>query len=700
MNRIEIINTWNLARVFQELEQGNMRIPRFQRSYVWEKSKIVKLLNSIYHEYPIGSFFLWEADAEMEGFCRDITEFGFPSKPEGNRFSFILDGQQRITSLYVALKGKKLAGTDYSNICFNLERKVFNNLGHQSLPDNIPAWKLFDYSEFQDLLIEYSSKGEIGKAKTLSDCKNIFDNYPVSIISSKNMDLADVVTIFERINQGGKRLSLFDLVHASVWSTDFDLREKIEEFNKEKGIQIFGKIDNEIFTQSLALNTSRDCVKRHQLALKNEECKTAWPRTTECIRLAIDFMKSQLGVQSIEIIPYQNIIPVIQYYFFILNEGSVRPEHKKALVDWFWSLTFSNRYSSSTLTKMKNDALWIEKLIKDPSLSRVFTVKLVADDLKRVKMGTRSVIKNGVLCLMALRKPVDFDNGNIVTLDKTNASRQNSKENHHFFPYSLAPKMGIKREEINSLVNFAFISKHLNLQISNKYPSKYLAEYANENHDLTTDLLTHFITQTAYEAALNDDFQSFMEERSKSILEEINKVCRINDNIETVNSNLDDDYVDDDYEMEDSFPEKPEQPKNRIWLIASSPKFFKLKECFDKYGCIYWNQHFNYRAGDTAYIYVSSPERKVTYKVAIEQSDLPYFKELEREREFYVNPDDFNNKEKHNRVALFRLLDTTESTSLDYASLLEHGLKGPVQGVIDLSYPDNVELLEYIEQNF
>ena len=93
MKRIEIINNWNLSRVFQELEQGNMRIPRFQRSYVWERSKIVKLLNSIYSEYPIGSFFLWETDSQMESFSRDISEFGFPNTPSSGKFQFILDGQ-------------------------------------------------------------------------------------------------------------------------------------------------------------------------------------------------------------------------------------------------------------------------------------------------------------------------------------------------------------------------------------------------------------------------------------------------------------------------------------------------------------------------------------------------------------------------------------------------------------------------------
>lgn len=677
-----------------------MRIPRFQRSYVWERSKIVKLLNSIYHEFPIGSFFLWEADTAMEGFCRDITEFGFPSKPAGNKFSFILDGQQRITSLYVALRGKVLQGTDYRVICFNLDKKVFKIPTLKTEPNNIPAWMLFDQQEFQNLLIEYASTGEREKAQTLSECKTIFDNYPVSIIFSKNMDLEEVVTIFERINQGGKRLSLFDLVHASVWSLDFDLRDKITEFNSEKAIQIFGKVDNEIFTQSLALNTSRDCEKRHQLALKNEECKAAWSRTTECIRLAIDFLKTQLGVQGVEIIPYQNIIPVIQYYFYITGEGAVKPEHKKALVDWFWTLTFSNRYSSSTLTKMKNDAMWIEKLAKDPSATRVFTVKLVLDDLKRVRMGNRSVIKNGVLCLMALRKPVDFDNGNVVTLDKTNASRQNSKENHHFFPYSLATRMGIKQEEINSLLNFAFISKHLNLDISNDYPSDYLQSYASKNPDLEAHLLTHFITPAAYQAALNNDFQTFITERGNTILEVINSVCRVNEGLQTMSSNIDENG--DEFEDEDAFdePEKGVRTEPKIWLIPSNNKFFDLPACFEKNGRVFWSQFNNFIAGDTAYIYCSSPDSAIKYKIAIVGAEMPYDPIMEERREFFADPASQDEAIKHNRFAEFKLLEATSSEALRYEDLLQHGMNGAPRSALNLSHPGFAELLSYIQDNF
>ena len=67
--KIEITNNWTIQKVFNELENGNMKIPRFQRGYVWERSKIVKLLNSIYREHPIGSIFIWEASSGYADFC-------------------------------------------------------------------------------------------------------------------------------------------------------------------------------------------------------------------------------------------------------------------------------------------------------------------------------------------------------------------------------------------------------------------------------------------------------------------------------------------------------------------------------------------------------------------------------------------------------------------------------------------------------
>lgn len=531
--RIEIINQWKLNRIFSELENGNMRIPRFQRAYVWERTKIVKLLNSIYNQYPIGSFFLWDTDVQMESFCRDITEFGFPKKPEANKFTFILDGQQRITSLYVTLKGKQLNGIDYKSICFNLDKKVFKIPTLKTEPNNIPVWQIYDNNIYSDLMLDYTEKGQREYAKEIQNCHSILNDYPVSIIKSMNMDLDEVVTIFERINQGGKRLSLFDLVHASVWSKDFDLREKIKEFNEENAIRIFGALDAETFTQSLALNIDNDCTNKHQLRLKNDNCKSCWEKTLECIRLTIDFLK-QLGVQQLSIIPYSSLIAVIQHYFYLSDEKYISSDIKSLICDWFWTLTFSQRYSSSTLTKMNEDAVWIKSLVEGNREPRIFTVKLSFEDLKRVRMNTRSVLKNGILCLMALNSPQDFDNNDAVTLDKTNASRSNSKENHHFFPYSLATTFSLSQNEINNVLNFAFITKRLNGHILNNKPSDYLSRIEEENPSIHSSMLTHFIDAETYNTAKENNFHRFIDLRGKQIVNRIKEVCRVEDSIETI----------------------------------------------------------------------------------------------------------------------------------------------------------------------
>ena len=544
MDRIEIINQWNLQRVFQELERGNMRIPRFQRAYVWERSKIVRLLNSISMSYPIGSFFLWETDTTMEAFGRDITEFGFPKKPQGNYFMFILDGQQRITSLYVSLMGKTLNGIDYSKICYNLDSKKFKLPQLKTEQHNIPVWKIWDAKEYSNLLMDYAKNGDFDRMQALKECQECLYNYPISIIMSRKMGLEEVVDIFERINQGGKRLSLFDLVHATVWSQDFDLREKIKDFNNEKAISLFGKIGEEIFTQSLSLNIKHDCTKLVQLKLTNQECINAWARTIECMRIAIDYVKS-LGAQNLSILPYANMLAIIQHYLYIGKYNGIQPVHTKLISDWFWTVTFSNRYSSSTLTRMNEDANWISRIVAGENESRIFSISLKAEDLKRVRMNTISVVKNGILCLMASNSPRDFDNGQVVTLDNTNASRSNSKENHHFFPFSLHNTFGLTANEANSVLNFAFISKRLNGTILNKKPSRYLTEYESATDKIVENLATHFISEKAFESAKNDDFNAFIEERGKTIMAEINRVCQVQDP-HTIASIIDEDDIEND----------------------------------------------------------------------------------------------------------------------------------------------------------
>ena len=547
--KIEIINNWNLRDIFNELEKGNIKIPRFQRGYVWERSKIVKLLNSVYAQFPIGSFFIWIASLEYKNFCREISELGLPENPESNKYSFILDGQQRITSLYVALKGKRLNGTDFSAICFNLEKKEFQIPRLKNEKHNIPAWKLFDTTAYGDVFAEYMASDR-EKADAWRGCQEIFDKYPISLIKTLDMDLEQVVTIFERINQGGKRLSLFDLVHASAWSPSFDLRDKINSFNNETNVKNFGGLENEVFIQSLALNAFDDCRNYNQLHLTADIASNLWEKTIECVRLSIDFIRT-LGVRFIDFIPYSSFLPVVQYYYFKSGFRSIKSEHIGLIEDWFWTATFSQRYSSSSLTLMKEDATWIYNLSQGNLISNTFGVSLSIKELLKVRMQNISVIKNGVLCLMALENPRDFDNGQMVTLDRSNVSRLNSKENHHFFPFSLRQQFGTDANGINSLLNFVLISGRLNREISNDLPSKYLENYEATNDKIEEHLLSHFINKDALDAAKANNFQLFIQKRGELILGKIKVKTKVHDFAES-----EDEVIEDNIEYEEPLIEE------------------------------------------------------------------------------------------------------------------------------------------------
>ena len=140
--------------------------------------------------------------------------------------------------------------------------------------------------------------------------------------------------------------------------------------------------------------------------------------------------------------------------------------------------------------------------------------------------------------------------------------------------------------------------------------------------------------------------------------------------------------------------------ENRVWIIPSNQKLFDLHACFKKYGEVYWSQYFNYRVGDTGYIYSSSPDSCIKYSFTVEKTELEYSDDLAIKSEYFVDQKDFQAWKEHNRFALFKLTGTTNSSRLNLAHLMSHGMKMAPRGALNLSYKDYVELKKYIEENF
>lgn len=141
----------------------------------------------------------------------------------------------------------------------------------------------------------------------------------------------------------------------------------------------------------------------------------------------------------------------------------------------------------------------------------------------------------------------------------------------------------------------------------------------------------------------------------------------------------------------------PQRDGIRKWMIPANPKYFDIAGCLNKYGHVYWRQHFNFQTGDIIYIYVASPDSAVKYKCIVEEYDLPFSDKSDFELEFFVNPKDYENSKNHNRWMKLRLLSSINSDKLSMIHLLENGMNKAPQGCLNLSHPSFTELLKYIE---
>lgn len=515
LQKIKIKNDYKIADIIHDIGKGTLRIPQFQREFIWDKPKVIKLLESIYLEYPIGSFFFWDSPRKYYNFYRDIAELDIPKPDKYDKLMFILDGQQRITSLYVTIKGLKLFAKDYKNICFDLDLKKFVD----RKPDNERFISLSDLLS-NDRYIIYDKLNTERKI-SFNECYQRFNNYPFSGIDIRDKELDEVCDIFERINQGGQRLNLFDLISAGTWSGNFDLRKEVNNINeglKQKG---FGELSNEVYIQALSLLAKNSCTRESQLQLRTEDIDKYWKDNIDSIFLAIDFIRSNLGVVNYDFIPYPGVISVLSYLFYKHKLKSLFNKQSDLVKTWFWLTALSERYGASTLTIMTEDAKLMNKIEENKITEIKIPLNLDTESLIKITIFRKSAIRNAIFCLLALKEPRHFKNNTLLPLRDPEYSDFNSKEKHHIFPKSVIEK-SYPFQLVNSIVNFCFIPAELNKEISNKKPSDYFERFSKLNPEFNDTLKSHMMVYD--ESIKHNDYISLIYGRATLLLEELYKM--------------------------------------------------------------------------------------------------------------------------------------------------------------------------------
>ncbi|WPK10745.1 DUF262 domain-containing protein [Lysinibacillus louembei] len=509
-----------------KVKTGDIKLPKFQRPFVWKKKDILSLLDSIYKGYPIGSILLWFTKEKLAS-ERNIGDFKIDDRSLEYPTNYLLDGQQRLSTLCGALFWNGSDLKSMWNIAFDLEKEVFIHPESNSKPEYLPLNKVIGTMDF----INECRKIEAlpNKDKYIKNAERLLQaikDYKVAAVTIGDMTVHEVAPIFERINSTGRRLTIVDLMRAATWSGDFDLSDtiqKIREVLKPKNFEDVSEADilkNISSVMGYGINKDdmdklRDCT--------SSELKNAALKCVEAYKHAVDFLTSELPITSSSYLPYGLQLTLLVEFFNICPSPTV--QQRDELKKWFWRTAFSRYFASFNTAQLTKDLEEIRSFANGNTTTLNFSTpidfkKFVFDDFKLNKANSKSL---GLL--LASKKPQSLLDGSVINIANVLAVI-NRHEYHHIFPKAYLKNTNISDKEANYHSNICLLNLINNRTISDKKPSIYFNTVLDSLGDSAADILeSNFISQKALDAALVDDYSKFLELRSEDLIKQMKLLC-------------------------------------------------------------------------------------------------------------------------------------------------------------------------------
>lgn len=513
-----------IEQLVNGVKVGDIRLPKFQRPFVWDKGDILKLWDSVYKGYPIGSILLWLTKEQLAS-ERKIADLDINERPDEYPTNYLLDGQQRLSTLCGALYWNGVDKKSPWNIVFDCDKETFL---FPSEDDNekinlFPLNKLIDTGDFinQCKRFEASPNKDRYNENALKLLKSIKD-YKIAAVRIGDMNLNEVAPIFERINSSGRQLTMVDLMRAATWKGGFDLNDAIETIRKACESKNFDTIKDTHILRSISACTGYGIHKEDIDKLRDrtsDELKLAAQKSVEAYKLAVDFITSELPLPSINYLPYGLQLTFIVEFFNVCPKPTIHQRHE--LVKWFWKTSFTQYYGIANTGLITKDLTQIRKFalneINRPSVDKKINFKGFLNDnfiLNKASSLTFAL-------LLSTSKPKSLLDG--TTVDTYRAlSMINKLEYHHLFPKAFLYNAGVSKNEANYHTNILMQSFSNNREISDSKPSDYFKIIeTNLEGKLHGVLESNFISNEAFEAGKVNDYYTFIEERSKLLQKRI-----------------------------------------------------------------------------------------------------------------------------------------------------------------------------------
>lgn len=516
-----------IDKIISRINSGDIKIPAFQRAYVWKQNQILDLLDSIIKNYPIGSVLLWST-VEHLNHTRNIAGYKIPDNTEEYPVNYVLDGQQRISSIYATFSDKTEQDTVSSkyNPNLNIFEIYYNFTTKSFLPKSEVVTNSNDTIYLRDFLngVKLIDSLQTLDSKFHNDAKELYSkfiNYELPVVTIKHREKSEVGIIFERINNTGTKLTTLDLMTAWTWTEDFHLLESMTELQDELEEKNFGDLTANILLQSVSGVIQNNTTTKAVTELSGEQVRDNWDNFCESLRKAIDFLSSDLNCLHLDFLPFQQQIVALTKFFSINQMPTA--QQQKELKKWFWKTSFSNRYSTGQTTDKMNSDIQRMIEIRNNNFGEISNVKysVTKSELVETKFSKGNPLTRALLLLMAQHAPLDLVKNSKVDITKS-LSEYNRKQYHHIFPNAFLKKQGFPQAKIFSVTNFCFLPADSNKKISSKKPSEYFFNLVPQEH--FNEILASNLIPIKKELFQTDNYNDFLEKRAELIIDEIDKV--------------------------------------------------------------------------------------------------------------------------------------------------------------------------------
>ena len=563
-----IQSTENINALLQKFESKEIRLPELQRKYVWKKTQIKQLLDSIYKDYPTGSILLWETDKEVIERDSAVT---LQTKSEFSKKYLLLDGQQRLTSLLAVLNGNTIKVRKSRGRTSEEKIELYFNLDHpdsvikfggdisddddddlEQVEDVEQEWfqlktkkllnkqnwvsvtEVCNNAEYEANLSEKfkENPNHLKYVRRLIKLKDLGKNYSFPVVTlGKDLSYEEVTDVFIRVNSSGTKLNSSDLALAQITSRWENSLETFQAFADQCSEKNYDISVNDLMRMLVAISTAQSKFKIIS-SIPIESIKSAWDNTKNAIHLTINFLKGNGQIESMDAIKsFYPLVPIGCIYHKMKHELSEK--QSKLLLKWFFAAVIWSRYSVSVETTLdvdlsiiKNNDDYIEKMLDNIKQDRGGNLNVKESDL--VGADVRSPFFIMTYVLARLNHAKDWRTGTEFSLESSGIGFQN--EIDHIFPKAVLQKHLMKKYDnnssqvkklVNDIGNQAFLSKVSNIKKGKTPPEEYFPPIIQQHGDEV--LKAQYISTDSSLWAL-DRYEDFLKMRRQDIADAINNL--------------------------------------------------------------------------------------------------------------------------------------------------------------------------------